>query len=264
MKGSRGVRRDSFTLLTPANHYPSRLAPFGDNPVVKLVTPRFAPARIGEYLLSLPAGGGTTEPIATGLETFLYALDGEATARVALTAAAADRADAVTANPSLDGREVPLRAGAFAYLPESAAFELRAGGAPARLLMLRRRYEPWPGRDAPGLLSGHRDDEPFATTPVPGFRRRELLPVGDPAFDFNMSLLAFDAGVGLDNIEIHDEEHGLYMTAGAGLYFLDGELFEVERDDFIYMAPYCPQGFTATGREPAEYLLYKDVWRDGF
>jgi (S)-ureidoglycine aminohydrolase len=79
-----------------------------------------------------------------------------------------------------------------------------------------------------------------------------------------MSLLAFDAGVGLDNIEVHDEEHGLYMTAGAGLYFLDGELFEVERDDFVYMAPYCPQGFTATGREPAEYLLYKDVWRDGF
>jgi (S)-ureidoglycine aminohydrolase len=93
---------------------------------------------------------------------------------------------------------------------------------------------------------------------------RELLPTGDPAFDFNMSLLAFDAGVGLDNIEVHDEEHGLYMTAGAGLYFLDGELLEVERDDFIYMAPYCPQGFTATGREPAEYLLYKDVWRDGF
>ena len=42
------------------------------------------------------------------------------------------------------------------------------------------------------------------------------------------------------------------------------ELREVERDDFIYMAPYCPQGFTATGREPAEYLLYKDTWRDGF
>jgi (S)-ureidoglycine aminohydrolase len=130
--------------------------------------------------------------------------------------------------------------------------------------MVKRHYEAWPGRAAPRLLAGHRDDEPFADTPVPGFRRRELLPVADPAFDFNMSLLAFDAGVGLDNIEIHDEEHGLYMTAGAGLYFLDGELFEVERDDFIYMAPYCPQGFTATGREPAEYLLYKDVWRDGF
>ena len=34
--------------------------------------------------------------------------------------------------------------------------------------------------------------------------------------------------------------------------------------DFIYMAPYCPQSFVATGDEPAEYLLYKDVYRDGF
>jgi (S)-ureidoglycine aminohydrolase len=175
----------------------------------------------------------------------VYALDGEATATV-------------------EGGELSLRAGAFAYLPAEASFTLSAGAAPARLLMVKRRYEPWPGLAAPALLSGHRDDEPFAATAVPGFRRRELLPVGDPAFDFNMSLLEFDAGVGLDNVEVHDEEHGLYMTAGAGLYFLDGELFEVERGDFIYMAPYCPQGFTATGREPAEYLLYKDVWRDGF
>ena len=245
MKGSRGARGGSFTLVTPSNHYPSRLPPFGGAPVVKLVTPRLAPARIGEYLVALPAGGGTVEPVAPGSETFLYALDGEATAQV-------------------DGKEISLRGGAFAYLPATASLELDTGGAPARLLMIRRRYEPWPGLEPPALLAGHRDDEPFADTPVPGFTRRELLPVADPAFDFAMSLLRFDAGVGLDNIEVHDEEHGLYMTAGAGLYFLDGELFEVERDDFIYMAPFCPQGFTATGREPAEYLLYKDAWRDGF
>jgi (S)-ureidoglycine aminohydrolase len=245
VKASRGARGASYTLVTPANHYPSRLPELGDAPVVKLLTPRLAPARIGEYLLELPAGGGTTRPIAPGFETFLYALGGAASVQV-------------------DGRELQLGEGAFLYAPSTTSFELFAGELPARLLMVKRRYEPWPGLAPPGPLAGHRDDEPFAATPVPGFRRRELLPVGDPAFDFNMSLLAFDAGVGLDNIEVHDEEHGLYMTAGAGLYFLDGELFEVERDDFIYMAPYCPQGFTATGREPAEYLLYKDVWRDGF
>ena len=54
------------------------------------------------------------------------------------------------------------------------------------------------------------------------------------------------------------------MTAGAGVYLLDGDRHEVGRDDFIYMAPYCPQSFVATGAEPAEYLLYKDVYRDGF
>ncbi len=245
MKSSRGRHGGSFTLVTPANHYPSRLPEFGDAPVVKLVTPRLAPARIGEYLIELPAGGGTTRPIGTGFETFLYALDGVTTAQV-------------------DGRELEFGAGGYLYAPTRTAFELFAGELPARLLMVKRRYEPTPGHDEPPLRAGHRDDEPFADTPVRGFSRRELLPVEDPAFDFAMSLLSFESGVGLDNVEVHDEEHGLYMTAGAGLYFLDGELLEVEQGDFIYMAPYCPQGFTATGREPAEYLLYKDTWRDGF
>ncbi len=245
MKASRGRRGASFTLVTPANHYPSRLPELGDAPVVKLVTPRLAPSRIGEYRLSLPPAGGTTRPIAPGFETFLYALAG-------------------VANAQVEGRELPLDAGGFLYVPADTPFELFAGELPARLLMVKRRYEPAPGHAPPGLLSGHRDDEPFAETPVRGFRRRELLPVADPAFDFAMSLLNFESGVGLDNIEVHDEEHGLYMTAGGGLYYLDGELLEVEEGDFIYMAPYCPQGFTATGHEPAEYLLYKDTWRDGF
>jgi (S)-ureidoglycine aminohydrolase len=245
MKSSRGVSRPSFTLVTPANHYPSRLPAFGDAEVVKLVTPRFAASRIGEYLVTLPAGGGTVAPVAAGFETFLYGLEGAA--RVATGAT-----------------QLALGTGAYAYLPASAPWELGAGDAPARVLVVKRGYEPAADFEAPGLLHGHRDDEPFAATPVPGLRRRELLPVADPAFDFNMSLLAFDPGVGLDKVEIHDEEHGLYMTAGEGIYLLGDERHEVTAGDFVYMAPYCPQSFTAAGAGPAEYLLYKDVWRDGF
>ena len=244
MQSSRGVRGLSFTLVTPANHYPSRLPAFGDAPVVKLVTPRMAPARIGEYLVTLPAGDGTGELVEPGFETFLYALEGEA----ALLAG---------------GDALPLHAGGFAYLPADAFYDIAPGSQPARLLVVKRRYEPYPGVEAPRALLGHRDDEPAAETDVPGFRRRELLPTTDPAFDFNMSLLAFDPGVGLDKVEIHDEEHGLYMTAGGGTYLLEDRELEVRAGDFIYMAPYCPQSFVA-GAEPSEYLLYKDVWRDGF
>jgi glyoxylate utilization-related uncharacterized protein len=103
---SRGALGHGYTVVTPGNHYPSRLPEFGDQPVVKLVTPRMVPSRIGQYLVSLDAGGGT------------YVLG--------------------------------------------------------------------------------------------------------------------------------DAEH------------------EVRAEDFIYMAPYCPQGFTASADGPAEYLLYKDPWRDGF
>jgi len=139
VKASRGARGASYTLVTPANHYPSRLPELGDAPVVKLVTPRLAPARIGEYLLELPAGGGTTRPIAPGFETFLYALGGAASVQV-------------------DGRELQLGEGAFLYAPSTTSFELFAGELPARLLMVKRRYEPTPGHEAPALLSGHRDD----------------------------------------------------------------------------------------------------------
>jgi (S)-ureidoglycine aminohydrolase len=244
---SRGTLGHGYTVVTPANHYPSRLPELGDQPVVKLVTPRMAPSRIGEYLVSLDAGRGTTRRVGAGFERFFYVLDGA----VALSTAASERRT--------------LRAGGFAYLPSDAAYELVANdGGPARLLIVKRRYEGHAAHDAPAALSGHRDDEPFAATAVPGFTRRELLPVDDPAFDFAMSLLRFDAGVGLDKIEVHDEEHGLWMTEGAGTYVLGGDEHEVRAEDFIYMAPYCPQGFTASAGGPAEYLLYKDTWRDGF
>ena len=244
METSRGIRRRSYTLVTPANHYPSRLPAFGDAPVIKLVTPRLAPSRIGQYLVTLAPGRGTTRPVEPGFETFLYGLAGGATAIA-------------------QGAELALGAGAFAYLPADTAYDLRAGEDEARLLIVKRRYEPHPGLAAPALLSGHRDDEPFAETDVPGFRRRELLPPGDPAFDFNMSLLAFDPGIGLGKVEVHDEEHGLYMTAGAGTYLLEADEHEVSSGDYIYMAPYCPQSYVA-GAGGGEYLLYKDTWRDGF
>lgn len=243
---ARGYRGAAYTLITPANHYPCRLPNLPGAAVVKLVTPRLAPARFAQYLVTLPAGGGTTDAVAAGFETFLYALSGE----ISLEAA---------------GLTTDLGPGAFAYLPEDTGFALRSGPmGESRLLWLKRRYEPFPGLAAPPLVGGHRDDEPFARTAVAGFTRRELIDPADARFDFNMSLLAFDPGTGLDTIEIHDEEHGLYMTAGGGEYLLDRETHPVRAHDFIYMAPYCPQSFTASSDGPAEYLLYKDVYRDGF
>jgi (S)-ureidoglycine aminohydrolase len=234
-----------FTIIRPENRYASRLPNLREALVYKLVTPRQAPARFGQYLLALEAGGGTSSPVAAGFEDFLYALSGDAALRA-------------------DGIEFGLRAGGWCYLPPDMSFQLDAGDGPAEVLWVKRRLEPWPGLGAPEARSGHRDDVPFDDTDVSGLRRRELLDPGDTRLDFNMSLLAFDAGVGLAQVEIHDEEHGLYMTAGGGRYHLDGSDQDVREGDFIYMAPYCPQSFVAGDDGPAEYLLYKDVYRDGF
>lgn len=244
---SRGVRGPAYTVLTPANRYASRLPNLRGALLYKLVTPRLAPARFAQYVVSAERGGGTSTPVAPAFENFLYVLEGE----FLLSAEDSDH---------------QLRPGSWCYLPDDVTFGFEAGAQRlAELLWLKRRYQPWPGLDAPGALFGHRDDGPFADDPkVPGFRRRELLDPADPRYDFNMSLLAFDPGVGLDKVEVHDEEHGLYMTAGTGIYHLGGTDHEVAEDDFVYMAPYCPQSFAATGSDRAEYLLYKDVYRDGF
>jgi (S)-ureidoglycine aminohydrolase len=240
-----GAVSRAFTILRPENRYASRLPNLRDALVYKLVTPRMAPARFGQYVLAFEPAGGTSEPVAGGFEDFLYALEGELLLR-------------------MGSQEHAMRPGSWCYLPPDMQFELDVSGGPAELVWIKRRLEPWPGLGAPEARSGHRDDEPFTNTDVPGLRRRELLDPSDARLDFNMSLLAFDPGVGLAQVEVHDEEHGLYMTSGAGLYHLDGSDHEVRAGDFIYMAPYCPQSFTAAGEGPAEYLLYKDVYRDGF
>jgi (S)-ureidoglycine aminohydrolase len=237
---TRGRRGACWTLVTPDNHYVSRLAVLEGASVVKLVTPRLEPARFGQYLVALDAGGGTRGALPAGGEHFLYVLSG-----------------------TVDVESDLLQAGGFAYVPPGDALSFTATGGAARLLWLKRGYEPADGFDTPAAVTGHRSDVELTDTPTPGVRRRELLAVDEPGRDFAMSILQFDAGCGLPQVEIHDEEHGLWMTAGGGTYFLDGEDHPVEAGDFIYMAPYCPQSFMA-GPQGGEYLLYKDAWRDGF
>jgi (S)-ureidoglycine aminohydrolase len=210
--------------------------------VFKLVTPRMIPARFGEYLLELP-GEALGVEVPPGFENFFFGLEGDVRLHT-------------------DREAIELTARAFVYLPPSAGFALECRTR-ARLLWIKRRYEPWPGLDPPRARAGTVVQVTDEATPTPGLHRRELLDREDPRFDFNMSLMAFGPGVSLPQVEIHDEEHGLYMTSGGGLYVLGDEEHEVRKGDFIYMAPYCPQGFEA-GPGGAEYLLYKDVYRDGF
>lgn len=133
----------------------------------------------------------------------------------------------------------------------------------ARVMWIKRRYEPAAGLGAPAGLRGESRSVSGAVTAT-GLLRRELLPPDDSAFDFNLSLMTFPPGASLAQVEVHDEEHGLYMTEGTGVYHLDGDDHEVRAGDFIYMAPYCPQFFRPHGPDDAEYLLYKDAYRDGF
>ncbi len=235
----RGRRGLTYTLLTPANRYMSRRPDLTGAAYYKLVTPRLAPSRFGQDLI-VAGDDEVVASIASGHEHFMIGMSGESAIR---------RGD----------ERITLGNGGYGYLGQAEDFTLELAPG-ASIIAIRRRYESWPGLAAPGPAFGRLSAVEATPTAVPGLNRRELLDPTDPAFDFNISHMEFGPGVALPQIEIHDEEHGLYMTSGGGLYHLDGEEHEVSADDFIYMAPYCPQGFRA-GAEGGSYLLYKDTWR---
>ncbi|MGW0035825.1 (S)-ureidoglycine aminohydrolase [Gordonia sp. NPDC003376] len=242
---SRGGSAHTHYVITPANHMPSHLHGLRSTVVRKLATPRNARSRFGFYRLEIEPGGGSDGPAGRGFESFLYVVQGS-------PAIAVDGNDGTV-----------LSTGGYVYVPDGCHFSVDADKA-ATLLWIKKRYEPIEGVGTPEVVWGS-----FATAEripgsVPGIWRSEAYDPRDPAFDFAMSILYLDPGAVFPRVEIHDEEHGLYMTSGQGLYYLGDQYHEVATGDFVYMAPYCPQYFVPTGGEQAAYLLYKDVNRDGF
>jgi glyoxylate utilization-related uncharacterized protein len=51
------------------------------------------------------------------------------------------------------GDAFALHAGGFVYLPGDDAYHVAAGERPSRLLIVKRRYEPYPDLPAPRALS---------------------------------------------------------------------------------------------------------------
>jgi (S)-ureidoglycine aminohydrolase len=237
----RGHRGDGYLLQTPANRYASPLPWLPEAIAYKLVSPRLEPAQFSQQLIHLDQGPRAPAALPSECEQFIYVLSGEVRA-------------------SVDGARHDLSAGSFEYCPAGSELALVDATA-ARVIRIHRGWSPLAGVGPPGPARGHRDDCAPSETGVPGLVRLELLPTDDPAFDFTMSIMRFGPGARLDQIEIHDEEHGLYMLEGGGEYLLGSDWHTVEADEFIYMAPYCPQTFLA-GADGAEYLLYKDIHRE--
>ena len=122
-EGSRGERRASFTLVTPGEPLPEPAARLrrragrqARHAALRAVADRPVPDRAARR-------AGDRRRRAPGFETFLYALGGR------------------RERCSWTGASCGLGAGGFAYLPATASYKLFAGELPARLLLVKRRYE---------------------------------------------------------------------------------------------------------------------------
>jgi (S)-ureidoglycine aminohydrolase len=239
---SRTRLRSRYALF-PWEGYPPSKLPAWPGVEARILTSPAMGAAFAEYLLDVKAGQATRHKADGRVETFFYVLAGEFRLVV-------------------DGnRDEKLGVGGFALVPPDADYKLSAA-SDGRLLMLRKAYERLDGTAPPPVVVGNASTvkaEPFLGDE--GARLQTLLP-DEPAFDLAMNVFEFAPAHRLPYVETHVMEHGLYFLEGQGLYYLDGEWMEVEATDFIWMGPYCPQSFYATGPVPSKYIYYKNVNRD--
>jgi (S)-ureidoglycine aminohydrolase len=233
--------RDRWALL-PLEGYPTSRLPHWFNTEARvLASPRLG-AQFVQYLLDVrPDGGAKVEPDGK-VESFLYCMSGEASL-------------------SLSEGRTTLAEGGYAFIPHSSEYRLKAT-QPTRLILLRKNYETAIGVAEPAPIFGNERDvkpEPFLGNE---HARLQLLIPDELPYDFAMNIFTFDPGHCLPYVETHVMEHGLYFMQGKGVYYLGEEWMEVTKDDFIWMGPYCPQCFYATGEQAAKYLYYKNVNRE--
>lgn len=230
-----------YSILPAANRVLSNLPGFKDVQAQVLATPQLG-ARFVEHELVISAGGGTAKPRKDDFEHFLYILEGGV-------------------DFELDGNKRSLEKGCFCWLPPQVAFQFtNRSKSTSRMVWIRRRYEKVEGIAIPDPIIAHESE--VAANPTDTYMEQHLTPYENMAFDMGINLQVFDPGVYFSFVESHIMEHGLYMVEGRGVYWLNRDFIEVQKGDFIYMAPFCPQFYYATGWEKSAYLLYKDVNRD--
>ena len=233
--------RTRYALMPLEGFPPSKLPGWPGCDVRVLASPALG-AQFVQCMIDMPDSACGEYPADDRSESFIYLLSGSAALR--------------------SGQDqYTLEAGGFAFIPHTRSLRLRAS-APVKLLLLRKNYEAAAGIEPAGLFVGNERDVEAAIYMGNEHARLQTLLPDEMRFDLAMNIFTFAPGHSLPVVETHVMEHGLYFLQGKGLYYLDNEWMEVQQGDFIWMGPYCPQSFYATGPAASKYIYYKNVNRD--
>ncbi|TKA96712.1 (S)-ureidoglycine aminohydrolase [Cereibacter changlensis] len=241
---SRTALTSSYAVIPPEGVLESRIPGISGTKIRILATPAIG-ANFAQMLLEIAQEGASTSLGEDGIEHFLYATEGE----IELTCS---------------GEHRVLAPGEYLFVAPGERFSFRnISGAGASLVWLKKRYQPLAGTAPPQSFFGDQRWVERVNKHTEGRFWQHLLPDDDPAFDMAMNILSFAPGTYFPMIETHIMQHGLYMLQGQGMYLLgNNDWHECWSRDFIWMGPFCPQFFIATGWAETQYLLFKDVNRD--
>ena len=227
-------------LIAPDGQIPSSL-PGVDKATVVVLISREMEARFAQLLLTFQTDGTAAFP-SNETEAFAYVLRGSLRAEV-------------------PGNTHSIDTGGYVFVPAGRPWKLSAPSEGTQVNLFFKKYVPLDGMVPPETVVGSASQvtgQPFLGDED---ARLQILLPDQPSFDMAVNIFNYNPGAHLPFVETHIMEHGLFMLEGKGIYRLEDRWYPVAAGDCIWMAPYCPQWFTAMGKSPARYLYYKDVNR---
>lgn len=199
-----------------------------------------------QYIMEVAPSGGSDKPETdASAEAVIFVVEGEATLTV-------------------EGKEYPLKAGSYVYLPPETDWSFRNDSTEhVRFHWIRKAYEAVDGIDRPEYFVTHESE--VAPSPMPGtdgkWATTRFVNPADLRHDMHVTIVTFQPGAVIPFAETHVMEHGLYVLQGKAVYRLNQDWVEVEAGDYMWLRAFCPQACYAGGPGPFRYLLYKDVNR---
>lgn len=237
---TRTVVRKNYALITPDSAVNSMIPGWANCRIRVMINPEMG-ASFSQHLIDLfKYGTGTGTTVQS--QVFFYMMEGECTATV-------------------DNLNYKMKKGFYLYIPPGHAWSLKETAGPCQILSFQKIYEPLEDSDLPYMVHGDSAELKQAMyLDDPQLHMQFLLP-DLMSFDMAINIFTYQPGGNLPFVETHIMEHGLIFLQGQGIYRLDTDWYPVAKGDCIWMGPYCPQWFTAMGKEPAVYIYYKNVNR---
>lgn len=238
------VKAGKYALLEPDGLVKNVIPGFENCDVTILGSPKLG-ASFVDYFVTIHADGRNEIGFGDeGVETFLYLLEGNLSAKAGT-------------------QPYSLEKGGYVYCPPGTKLYFHnASGEAATVFLYKRLYSPIEGFE-PYVVTGN--SEAMAWTEYEGMTDvlvKDFLPK-ELAFDCNFHILSFKPGASHGYVETHVQEHGAYCLSGQGMYNLDNDWIPVQKGDYIFMNAYCLQACYAVGRgEDFAYVYSKDCNRD--
>ena len=242
---SRAVVEPGYYAIIPHDGLVQNSVPGFENVNITILgSPRLG-ASFSDFIVEFLKGGKNERGFGgEGIETFVYVFSG----RLKVS----------------DGKEThTLEDGGYAFFPAGELMYFENGqNEMTEAFLYQRRYDAIEGYEAHKVVGNKADLTPTEYEGMENVLLWDFLPTDDFGFDMNMHILEFQPGASHGYIETHYQEHGAYLYSGQGMYNLDNKWFPVEKGDYIYMGPYCPQVAYTIGNEPLAYIYSKDANRD--